>query len=71
MDYPKIAARLARADIKRIEQTLRAGVTGGLNADEIVRQIIGTAQFDGADGMTALTRRDMMLLARKVSKGTP
>jgi hypothetical protein len=72
LNYAKIAANLARADAQRIEQTVKVGVLGGLSPAEIAAAVTGTMAMNGNDGITAVTRNHMMILARKVIReGTP
>jgi hypothetical protein len=65
----KVAAKLVRADIKRIEGAIRVGVIGGLSVDEIVRLVCGTEAMNGRDGLTEITRQHVTLLAKQYLKG--
>ena len=58
------AANIARADIERITGSIRIGMIQGEGPQSIARRIVGTARLRGADGVTAITRRNAAALTR-------
>lgn len=56
--------RLSAGDARRIKDSVRVGMTRGLPIDDIVRMALGSAEFDGADGATAMTRNQVNSLVR-------
>jgi SPP1 gp7 family putative phage head morphogenesis protein len=58
------ADRLKRSDLERLEGQIRIGITQGESASEIARRLVGTARLKGADGVTAITRRQAQTLSR-------
>ena len=60
------AAHISREDIKRLDNAVRTGLIGGLDNTEIARSVVGSANINGIDGMTAVTRHHISQLARAV-----
>lgn len=56
--------RLSDGDSRRIRDSVRVGLTRGLSIDDIVRMALGSTEFDGADGATAMTRNQVNSLVR-------
>lgn len=48
---------LEDADLRRIMNQIRIGLVQGEESNEIIRRVIGTAQFNGQDGVTETTRQ--------------
>jgi SPP1 gp7 family putative phage head morphogenesis protein len=55
---------LEAKDIQRIHSAVQAGMVAGQSAPAIARSILGTAAQDGADGILAVTQRDLTTLVR-------
>ncbi len=58
------AQDLARADIDRMAQQVRIGVTQGETSSAIARRIVGTANLRGTNGVTEITRRNATAITR-------
>lgn len=58
------ASNIARADIERITGSIRIGMIQGEGSQAIARRIVGTARLRGANGVTAITRRNAAALTR-------
>ncbi len=58
------AAKMADDDIRAIQNQIRVGMVSGDPAAVIVRRIIGTAQANGADGITELSRAQVNSVVR-------
>lgn len=58
------AEGLAPADLDRIERGVKSGVLDGKTTPDIVRDIMGTAKADGADGLLEVSRRGLEGVAR-------
>lgn len=58
------ARNIRRADLRRIEQEIRIGITQGESAAAISRRVVGTARLRGRNGVTEITRRNADALAR-------
>ena len=56
------AAYFAADDAARIDGTIRAGVISGQSAPEIARKVVGSANMNGIDGQTEITRRKIARL---------
>ena len=56
------AAYFAADDAARIDGTIRAGVLSGQGAPEIARKVVGSANMNGIDGQTEITRRKIARL---------
>ena len=56
------AAYFAADDAARIDGTIRAGVLSGQGASEIARKVVGSANMNGIDGQTEITRRKIARL---------
>lgn len=55
---------LARSDARRIESAIMVGMVQGESPVQISRRIVGSARLRGANGMTEITRRHAISLAR-------
>jgi SPP1 gp7 family putative phage head morphogenesis protein len=55
---------LKRADLARIEQSLKIGLVQGESANQIARRVIGTKKVLGRDGVTQITRHQMAAIVR-------
>lgn len=53
------AEGLAAADVDRIMASVRTGIAQGRTTEEIVRDVLGSAQMNGADGILETSRRDI------------
>lgn len=62
------AAAIADADAKRIDNAIRTGLIGGLDNTEIARNVIGSLQVRGVDGVTEITRQHVIRLGRAAIK---
>ena len=58
------AKDISAADLGRIEQQIRIGVTQGESASAIARRIVGTVQRRGTDGVLEITRRQAAAITR-------
>lgn len=58
------ARSLRATDLKRIEDQIKIGITQGETGPAISRRIIGTRRFQGRDGVTQLTRRNIDAITR-------
>lgn len=57
------------ADIRRLEQAVRIGMTQGETIPQISRRLVGTVRLAGRDGMTEVTRRNATAMARTMVNG--
>ena len=53
----------AAADEKRIRLAIQNALMSGLDAQEVARKVIGSADLNGTDGATAQTRSQILALA--------
>jgi hypothetical protein len=60
---------IQQADLGRIAQQVRVGMVQGEAPREISRRIVGTVAMKGADGVTAITRRQADALSRTMVSG--
>jgi len=58
------ASGLADADADRIMDAVKIGMTQGQTTNDIVRRVVGSSQFDGADGVMEIARRDATSITR-------
>jgi hypothetical protein len=58
------AQAIATDDAKRIDNAIRIGLIGGLDNTEIARNVIGSLQLRGVDGVTEVTRQHVIRLGR-------
>ena len=58
------ANQAAEADIQRILAQIRIGMVNGEDVATIARRIVGTGELKGADGITALTRKNIEAITR-------
>ena len=58
------ADELAVADVRRIEAQIRIGVVQGEDIPTISRRVVGTQSLGGANGATAVTRRNAEAITR-------
>lgn len=65
----KWAKNVEAADISRIEDQIKIGLTQGETVPQISRRIVGTAALNGRDGMTQITRRNAAAITRTVASG--
>ena len=56
------AAYFAADDAVRIDGAVRGGVLSGLGGPEIARKVVGSANMNGIDGQTEITRRKIARL---------
>jgi SPP1 gp7 family putative phage head morphogenesis protein len=57
-------SRMEDADFNRIKDQIAVGFLNGETVEQITARIIGTAQLDGKDGVTQITRNGARTLAR-------
>lgn len=62
-------AGIEAADIRRLEQGVRLGMTQGETIPQISRRLVGSVKFAGRDGMTEITRRNATAMARTMVNG--
>lgn len=55
---------MAASELDRINTQIRVGMAQGLGTDEVVRSILGSEEFKGADGITSTTRNQVDSLVR-------
>lgn len=55
---------IARADLSRIEDQIRIGLTQGESSQAIARRVVGTVGQRGRDGVTEITRRQAEAITR-------
>lgn len=55
---------IQRADLQRIEDQIRIGLTQGESSANIARRVVGTASLRGRDGVTEITRRQAEAISR-------
>lgn len=55
---------IARADLQRISDQIRIGLTQGESSANIARRVVGTASLRGRDGVTEITRRQAEAITR-------
>lgn len=60
---------LEAADIRRLEQAVRIGMTQGETIPQISRRLVGTVSRKGRDGMTEITRRNATMISRTMVNG--
>jgi len=65
----QMLARVKAADIRRIEQSVRIGMTQGESIPEIGRRIVGSVGLRGTNGVTEITRRNAATIARTAVNG--
>lgn len=65
----KWAKNVEAADIGRIEDQIKIGLTQGETVPQISRRIVGTARMNGRDGVTQITRRNAAAITRTVASG--
>lgn len=58
------ASQLAEADQRRIMNEIRIGMVQGESINDIARRIVGSAQFNGTDGVTQITRNEAVSITR-------
>ena len=58
------ARNIRRADISRIEDQIRIGLTQGESSQQISRRIVGTVNLRGRNGVTEITRRNAEAIVR-------
>lgn len=58
------ARDIRRADLARIEQAIKIGITQGEPAAVIARRVVGTAALKGRNGVTEITRRQAQAITR-------
>jgi SPP1 gp7 family putative phage head morphogenesis protein len=58
------ADQLAEADQQRIMNEIRIGLIEGQSIADIARRIVGSAQYDGVDGATQITRNNAEAITR-------
>lgn len=63
------ASDIRRADLDRIEQQIRIGLTQGETSAVIARRIVGTVRQRGRNGVTEITRRAAEGITRTVING--
>ena len=63
------ARNIRRADLRRLEQAIRIGITQGEGAAAIARRVVGTARLRGRDGVTEITRRNAAAITRTAVVG--
>lgn len=56
--------RLADGEADAIDSAIRVGLVRGLSADDIARQVVGSASLNGTDGVTQRTRAQTDALVR-------
>lgn len=61
------AQKIEVDDIARIQQQIRIGLTQGETIPQISRRVVGTVSKRGADGATAVTRRNAEAITRTAS----
>ena len=62
------AATFAAADEHRIETAIRTGLLSGFENTEVARAVVGSQRLAGVDGVTEITRRQIIQLARVTLK---
>jgi len=60
---------IARADLGRIEQAIKIGITQGESSAAIARRVVGTVAQKGKDGVTEITRRQANAITRTAVMG--
>lgn len=65
----KWAESIARADLARIEQSIRIGMVQGETGPQIARRIVGTKSLRGRNGTTEVTRRHAAAITRTAVNG--
>ena len=63
------AKSVAAADIARLEQQIRIGVTQGESAALIARRLVGSVQQGGRNGATEITRQNAAAITRTAING--
>lgn len=66
--FAQWAAYLTATEFARIDSTLRAAINAGLDNTEVARRVIGSADRNGVDGVTEITRQQMVNLAKSEFK---
>ena len=67
--FAQWAAYFAADDAVRIDGAVRGGVLSGLGGPEIARKVVGSANMNGIDGQTEITRRKIARPGVKAIKG--
>jgi len=52
------ASTSQRADLQRIMDAVRVGMTQGESTDDIIRRVVGSRDLNGTDGVLEISRRD-------------
>ncbi len=63
------ASNVRAADIGRIEDQIKIGLTQGESIPALSRRIVGSAKLKGRDGVTQITRRNAAAITRTVTNG--
>lgn len=58
------ASSIAQEDLRRIEHQIRVGMVQGEGSQQIARRVVGSAQLQGIDGVTQITRRQAEAVTR-------
>ncbi|MBD4205909.1 hypothetical protein GUH47_07875, partial [Xanthomonas citri pv. citri] len=53
------ASSMQADDLARIQNAIQQGMTAGMSSRAIARLVVGTAQVEGIDGITQLTRNQV------------
>ena len=62
------AQKISREDASRLDKAIRTGLIAGNDNTEIARSVVGSANVNGVDGATEVTRNHIILLARTAIK---
>ncbi len=60
---------IQRADIRRIEDQIKIGLTQNETLPQIAKRVVGSAKLNGRDGVTQITRRNAEAITRTVTNG--
>lgn len=63
------ASDIKRADLQRIQQQIKIGVTNGETGDQIARRVVGSARLRGRGGTTQITRNQAKAITRTAVNG--
>lgn len=58
------ASSMQADDLARIQNAIQQGMTAGMSSRAIARLVVGTAQVEGIDGITQLTRNQVAAITR-------
>lgn len=58
------AETMAAEDLRRIQAAIQMGMISGEGSEQIAQRVLGLGAFDGANGMTEITRRQVQSIVR-------